>query len=75
MYYFTGFKAIRCVSNTSKIGLSDSNDTNDSLLTSIKYANRTTDVLEMLRLHNPVMSPPQHVQALNSLFILQKNKR
>lgn len=75
MYYFTGFQTIRCVSNTSKTSLSNFTDANDSLLTSIKSANRTSDVLEMLRLHNPVMSPPQHIQALNSLFLLQKNKR
>lgn len=45
------------------------------LLTSIKNAKDTGDVLEMLRLHNQVMNLPQHFQALNSLFLLQKSKR
>lgn len=76
IYYITGFKTIRLLSNTtSQTGLSNTFTTNDVLITSIKNAKQTGDVLQMLRLHNTVMSVPQHLQALNSLFILQKNKR
>lgn len=66
---------MRYVSNSSQTGISNIVDTNDMLLTSIKNAKDTGDVLEMLRLHNLVMNLPQHFQALNSLFLLQKSKR
>lgn len=70
-----GAKTTRYVSNTSQIGLSNIVDTNDTLMTSIKLAKQTDNVLEMLRIHNSVMTSQQHLQALNALFLLQKNNR
>lgn len=67
---------MRHLSNTiSQPGLSNIVTTNDILITSIKNAKQTSDVLQMLRLHNTAMSVPQHLQALNSLFLLQKSNR
>lgn len=67
---------MRYLSNTSsELGLSNIVTTNDVLITSIKNAKQTSDVLQMLRLHNTAMSAPQHLQALNSLFLLQKSKK
>lgn len=59
----------------SQSGLSNIDITNDVLITSIKNAKQTSDVIQMLRLHNTAMSAQQHLQALNSLFLLQKNNR
>ncbi|CAH1732231.1 unnamed protein product [Aphis gossypii] len=70
------FIQIRKLSNTiNQSGVSDIVTTNDVLITSIKNAKQTSDVLQMLRLHSTAMSAPQHLQALNSLFLLQKSKR
>lgn len=67
---------MRHASNTiSQSGLSNIDTTNDVLITSIKNAKQTSDVIQMLRLHNTAMSAPQHLQALNSLFLLQKSNR
>lgn len=67
---------MRYLSNTiNQLGLSNIVTTNDVLINSIKNAKQTSDVLQMLRLHNTAMSAPQHLQALNSLFLLQKSKR
>lgn len=74
-YQFTGLKTIRHASNTGQSGYSNTLSTNDVLLTSIFNAKKTSDVLEMLRLHNSVMTTPQHLQALHSLFTLHKTKR
>lgn len=66
---------MRYLSNTtSQLGLSNIIPSNDVLITSIKNAKQTSDVLQILRLHNTAMSAPQHLQALNSLFLLQKSK-
>lgn len=74
-YFIIGFNSVRYVSNSSQTGIANIVDTNDMLLTSIKNAKDTGDVLEMLRLHNQVMNLQQYFQALNSLFLLQKSKR
>lgn len=71
----TGYKIKREISYTSQTDLSNLVDTNDVLITSIKTAKQTSEVLEMLRLHNSVMNSPQHLQALNSIFILQKSQK
>jgi len=72
---FTELKTIRHVSNTSQTDLSNYTKSDDILLTSIRAAKKTSDILEMLRLHNPVMTSSQHIQALNTLFMLQKSKK
>jgi len=54
---------MRHLSNTiSQPGLSNIVATNDILITSIKNAKETSDVLQMLRLHTTAMSVPQHLQ-------------
>ncbi|XP_025191061.1 uncharacterized protein LOC112591452 [Melanaphis sacchari] len=74
--FSSNFIKIRHLSNTfSQLGLSDTVTTNDILITSIKNAKQTSDVLQMLRLHSTAMNAQQHLQALNSLFLLQKSKR
>jgi hypothetical protein len=74
-YHITDLKTIRHASSIGQSGYSNILATNDVLLTSIMNANKTSDILEMLRLHNSVMTTPQHLQALLSLFTLHKNKR
>lgn len=64
----------RFASYTNQSGLTNLVDNSDILLTSIKTAKETRDVLEMLRLHNSVISAPHALQALSSIFLLQKNK-
>lgn len=70
---------MRYLSNTiNQLGLSNIVPSNDVLITSIKNAKQTSDVLQMLRLYNTAMSVPQHLikqQALNSLFLLPKSRR
>lgn len=73
--YIVVLKTTRYISNTNQTGVSNITDTNDTLITNIKLAKQTINVLEMLRIHNPVMTSQQHLQALNSLFILQKNNK
>ncbi|XP_022174077.1 uncharacterized protein LOC111036376 [Myzus persicae] len=76
VHFSSSYKTMRYLSNTSsELGLSNIVTTNDVLITSIKNAKQTSDVLQMLRLHNTAMSAPQHLQALNSLFLLQKSKK
>lgn len=70
-----GETTIRNFSNTNQTGFSNLSNTNDVLLTSVKTAKDSKDILEMLRLHNSAMTTQQHLQALNSLFLLQKSKR
>lgn len=72
---YLGIKTLRHASSTSQIGFTNLVDTNDILLTSIKKARETSDVLEMLRLHNSVMTEPQYLQALTSIFVLQKSSK
>jgi len=50
-------------------------DTNDILLTSIKNAKQTSDVLQIIRLHKSVMTIEHNLQVLNTLFLLQKSKK
>lgn len=72
-FLIIGLTTIRNFSNTNQTGFSNLSNTNDILLTSIKTAKETKDILEMLRLHNSAMTIQQHLQALNSLFLLQKS--
>lgn len=75
MIFFLGLKTIRHISNDSKNGLYNLIDTNDILLTSIKNVKQTTDLLQIIRLHNSVMTVQHNLEVLNTLFLLQKSKR
>ncbi|XP_050439340.1 uncharacterized protein LOC126844902 isoform X2 [Adelges cooleyi] len=64
----------RYLSNDTQTDLKNVTINSDVLLLSIKKASSTNDVLEMLRIHNNVMTPLQHMEALNTIFILQKKQ-
>lgn len=74
-YCITGYKIKRKISYTSQTDVSNFVDTHVILTTSIRTAKQTCEVLEVLRLHNSVMNSPQHLQALNTIFILQKSHK
>lgn len=75
VYAISVFKTVKHVSSTYPIRVSNIVNSNDSILRSIKTAKQISDVLKMIRLHNSVMNMQHHLQALNSLFILQKKHR
>lgn len=76
IYNFSDHKIIRRASSfTNRSSLSKTIKNDDTLIEKIKFANKSSDVLEILRLNNQLMTIPQYLQALNSLFILQKNKK
>ncbi|XP_050527308.1 uncharacterized protein LOC126897620 [Daktulosphaira vitifoliae] len=64
--------SVRLRSSDTQTDLKVTSANSDVLLTCIKTANNTSDVLEMLRLHITVMTLPQHLKALNTIFHLQK---